>query len=1177
VEVEGPLNEVRIRAAIEQIVHRHKVLRTRFVEEDGIPIQIVRDSNSVPFISQSFIARGAALDWIRDQIEIPFDLARDTLIRVAIAKFDADRCFLLVNMHHIISDGWSMKVFLDELEAFYSQPDSSEEIIPPLAIQYLDFAENQSDQKPDPKGIAYWEDSLADFQETQLDTDFIRSGKMSGKGEVINRIISNTLNLKVSRLCENLRVVPSTFWLAVLFALLRKRGLGDDLCIGMPVAGRSHPQLDRLIGFFVNTVVVRLQERERSLRAESIAEYLQHIGKLIADSLEHQNIRIEDVFAKIRPERRLDQSPIFQVLYNYAAVPVSNLRLGDCLLHPIWLHNATSKFELTFSISEMIDGSCSVAVEYATDLFTRTTVTQILDQFQLLAEQILFDPDSPVASLHLGSNGHEKIAPPSLSPPVPFAEAFSEQVAKRPHAIAIEFGEEKLSYRELSLRVAAFEIAQLNFPVVAIAPLRGPTLICQCIAALMAGKPFTLDDAFMNACLKEDTAYVLPTSGSTGDAKGVAVSRQSMDTHNEGFRATFQLDSSDRIAQYATPTFDLFIEEVFPALRSGATIVLVPDDIRLDMSQLARWVRERRITVLDLPTAVFHALVKQGDDCCKWLKNLRLVIVGGEKLSSDAVAGFSSSCPSVALWNSYGPTEATIICAVKRCDTMHSQSEVAIGGSFAGAELIVVDPDGKRVPSGVVGELVISGPGVAQGYVLDGKIVRCDGFRAHPVHPNRPSYWTGDRVRVSIDGELFFRGRFDDQVKIRGHRIEPEEVAAWIARDKRVEEIAVVSNREEGEAYLIAAMRTQSGFDELRRDLTASMPAVMRPRFWLPVESIPINTRGKVDRGRILQMAHLAGCSMPDQDSFQTETQRKLRELWSELISHTYFTIDDSFFDVGGHSLLTAQLAHRIERSFGVRLPLLEIFRNPTIRMLAERIETTAEVLSTSSLSTFLPCKDSAVQALAVIMPGLPGVGGMYYALAQSLQEECNVLLLSMPGFQGDEPSGSLDETAERWYRVIIEQNRCFPTTIIAHSYSGSILCRLLDRYASDSISIERVVLIDCWPHDRTAMAFHEALVARLDALPVAMKSEVTKVVEASLAAEPLRVQATIDVRVDLVVADSSRHWLNAKVWEKYFRQVDVFDCPGDHFSMVRPPGYRCWLDGLSLFGEFKKGMNDVE
>ncbi|MFG0264936.1 MAG: AMP-binding protein, partial [Rhodopirellula sp. JB055] len=994
--------------------------------------------------------------------------------------------------------------------------------------------------------------------------------------------LDSHINQRISELCSQIGVTKAAFWLACLRFCLYRRSGGKDFAIGMPHAGRDSQDVTGLIGLFVGTLVLQLENPE-DLPDESVANWLTRCHTKLHEVIANEEVSVDEILAAVSPERRLDRSPLFQVLLNYAPETMESFQLGDACLRPLLPVIDQAKFEWTVSVNEAQDGSANIALEYATDLFEQATAEQVIEQLTGIAEAFAASAEGPLARIKLTPTRSESCqdfrAPPNrpklmtsfATPafrPKSFGESLDQQIRENAKQIAIESGEQTWAYAELHQQTAA-DIAE---GLVHLSPDRSIESLIGCVAALRHGRPFTFSHETLEAdALPAEAACVLMTSGTTGQSKGVVISQDSLHRHSDAFANLMKLGPDDRVAQYASPEFDLFLEEVLPTLRSGATLCVVPEDCRLDPRRFARWLVDASISLADLPTAFFHRWMESLDDRKTLaLPNLRRVVVGGEKLRLDAARKWLHCYPEIELWNTYGPTEATIICSAHRVVPSDLSMDIPLGQSFAGAELFVTDADGYVLPDGVPGELVIAGPGVALGYWTEGKLERSGGFGSNH------SFRTGDRVRRGFDGQLHFLGRVDEQVKIRGVRVSPSDVSRRIATHPSVIAASVVVDQRTPNPSLVAALVLIDDAlpHSVWTEISSSLPPSMRPNRWVRCDRIPLTDRGKTDHAAIIALADSAHPS-EGADNGATDwagpVETTLAQLWSNLLEHSQFGRDDDFFLVGGHSLLAALLSREISQAFEVELTLPQIFRRPTIAGLATLIhDACVSTTDNDGCSRQFPSHSPTPESISVVLPGLPGIGELYGPLNDVLRQQSHVVSLSIPGlFEGAVPQ-SIPALAALWSTELTKRGRgsftrprtpaeqkppvpFLPVDVVAHSFSASVLVEMLRANPEWASRCRRIVLLDAMPFDPQWLN-REGNKTQLDQQ---LREKLSPLLSSPLsdAGPPL------PFSVEVVVADQSREWMQPLAWKPHFQHVTVTHCEGDHRSITGPPHCLAWLE----------------
>jgi amino acid adenylation domain-containing protein len=560
-------------------------------------------------------------------------------------------------------------------------------------------------------------------------------------------------------------------------------------------------------------------------------------------------------------------------------------------------------------------------------------------------------------------------------------------------------------------------------------------------------------------------AYVIYTSGSTGNPKGVMVEHQSVVNHNLYARRQYQITSADRQLQFSSISFDLFVEEVFVVLASGAQLVLEQKDKLLSLEHLGKLIEERKITTLNVPTAFFHELVASSTD----LHGIKTVIVGGEELAYQRARVFKESFPDINIHNTYGPTEATIISAATCVtgDLLSQHASVPIGSPIANTQIYILDGHNNVQPVGVPGELHIAGDGLARGYLNRPELTE-EKFVANPFAPGKRMYKTGDLARWLEDGNIQYMGRIDTQVKIRGFRIELGEIEACLNQHPGIRDSAVIAQGGEGNRQLIAFYRAKETtaerivelpIEELRAYLQRSLPEYMMPAGFMSLAAIPLNANGKVDRRALARMdvtiASTAAFVGPE-----NETEKQLVEIWAQVLNREpeKIGVNDNFFELGGHSLSAVQLMAKMNRHFNQLLPLAAMFTAPNIRALAKLISSKEAV----PVDILVPMQTNG-DALPIF--GVPGAGGNVF----SLQPLSKAFGSSQP-FYGLQPVGldgktspldSVEQTAKANIAALKAVQPHGPYTLVGHSYGGVVAFEMARMLLEQAEQISSLILLD--------------------------------------------------------------------------------------------------------------------
>jgi amino acid adenylation domain-containing protein len=996
--LDGPLEVDALRRALDAILARHEALRTTFDAVDGQPVQVVGPPYPVdlPLVDLS----GAELaDGRRDNAAVavlercatrPFDLARGPLLRAELVRLAPDRHRLVLVVHHIVADGWSGEVIFDELsEGYAALVDGREAVLPALAIQYADYGSWQHERWQDggyAEQVGYWQRELAGAPTlVPLPIDRPRPPAQSHRGGSVPVPYDRESVAGLRKLASDLGGTSFTVHLAVLACLLGRYTGQADLLIGAAFAGRTRPETERVVGFFVNTLALRC----RPAPAATFRQVHDAVRNTTRDGLAHQDLPFEQVVELVAPERSLAHSPLVQVMCAVNPRPATRHR-GGLRWRPEVVPNGTTKLDLHLVVEEGPDG-LDGRLQYATDLFDEATVAGMAAAYVTMLRAAGADPDRPVGQLdilqpearHRLLVGWNDTARELASPTV--AELFAAQVAAAGPAPALVCNGGRMSYPELDERANRLARVLLDHGAapevyVALALPRSVDLVVALLAVAKTGAAYVpvdpdhpagriaamlaearpalvlttsalagvvpdgtpslhLDtagtvaavDARSGAALPvhtrpEHPAYVIYTSGSTGRPKGVVVTHAGVESLRRTLAERCATGPGDRVLQVASPSFDAAFFELCVSLLAGATLVL-PGPERLLPERVAELLHRYQVTHVHLLPSVLAAMPP-----ATALPAGLTIVVGGEACPEDLVARWSAGHPML---NSYGPTESTVTATL--AGPMAGRGVPPIGRPIANTSAYVLDGGMHPLPVGAVGELYLAGPGLARGY-LGRPDLTSERFVANPFgSAGSRLYRTGDLVRWRADGQLHYLGRTDQQVKLRGFRIELGEVEAALASHPAVGQVvATVHESANGDrllaAYLVPVPGTVLDPAQLRAHASTTLPDYMVPAAWTSLDELPRTPNGKLDR-RALPAPDLTGTAAYQAPRDQRE--ELLCELYGEILGVPRVGVGDNFFGLGGHSLTAAQLIARVRTSLGVDLPLRAIFESPTVADLA--------------------------------------------------------------------------------------------------------------------------------------------------------------------------------------------------------------------------------------------------
>ena len=1016
----GYLNIEILQQALDAIVAHHEILRTNYLSKDGNPIQVIaRQRRSVELQIIDLKHYGQAKQKtqvqkiLQQESQRPFNLKSDMLLRSYLLQLTPQEHILLLVVHHISFDGWSMSILWEQLTQLYQAfLEGKANPLEKLPFQYADYAVWQREWLTGEileKQLKYWQQQLAGANPLlELPTDRPRPPVQSYHGASLSLTLPLSLSDNLKQLCRQEGVTLYMTLLAAFQILLYRYSGQEDIIVGSPIAGRTRADIEGLIGFFSNALVLRTNLSGNP----SFQELLRQVRSITLDAYSHQDLPFEKLVEELNPERSMSYTPLFQVMFVLQNTPGQTGQLLGLTGTPVQLQSETSKFDLTLSIKEK-EEALVCSWYYKTDLFNAGTIDRMTAHFQTLLEAIIENPQQPIAQLPLLTKAERQqllvewndtrteYSQKSVN------ELFEEQVERTPNALALEYAEEKLTYRELNTRAnqLAHYLRSLGVGAdkfVGISVERSLEMVVGLLGILKAGGAYVpLDPAYppkrlaymisdakisvlltqnkwksqlpehqaqvicldsdwqkialysqenpIGTNIGENLAYVIYTSGSTGKPKGVMISHQALTNFTQSAVTEYQITASDRMLQFASINFDASVEEIYPCLCKGATLVFRTDKMLTQVRTFFQICEDLSLTVLNLSTAYWHELTAEitSRDILS-PESLRLVIVGGEKILPDLVKSWQENILKLGnstrfqLINTYGPTETTVTATLYRVpvSTSFINGEIPIGRPLPHILTYILDQYQQPVPIGVPGELHIGGESLARGY-LNLPELTADKFISDPFNKESETllYKTGDLARYLPDGNIEFIGRVDNQVKIRGFRIELGEIETVLAQHPSIREaVVIVREVTPGDKRLVTyiiSQQEQLHSSDLRSFLEERLPNYMVPSGFVFLDTMPLTPNGKVDRDAL---------PTPDTSSFLLETnfvpprnptEKVLSTIWADVLGKKQVGIHDNFFELGGHSLLATRVISKLNQAFSVELSLRNIFETPTIADLA--------------------------------------------------------------------------------------------------------------------------------------------------------------------------------------------------------------------------------------------------
>ncbi|MES2298244.1 MAG: amino acid adenylation domain-containing protein [Pseudomonadota bacterium] len=997
--LDGLLDRAALERALQSLVTRHESLRTGLVKHDGQAMQVIAASLAleIPYLDLSSLSatqREATMrERARAHANYGFDLACPPLIRVALLKLAEREHVLLINMHHSVSDGWSLRALAQQLCALYlAYAGGQDDPLPPLPLQYADYAAWQ--RMPESaaaleRQLAYWRGQLAGLPALlALPTTRPRPAVQSHAGARHRFTLEQGMTTALHALSRQHGATLFMTLNAAFSILLGRHANASDIAIGTPIANRNRRELEDLIGFFANTLVLRTDLSG----APNFAQLLGQVKHTCLQAYAHQDAPFEQVVGALNPERSMAHSPLFQAMLVVDSIGEAPIVLPQVTLRPFEADpdNCVARFDLTLSIVEQED-ALHAAFEYSSALFDHATIARMAGHFCQLLEGIIGAPTTPITQLSMltAQERHQLLYQfNDTATPFPLElcahQLFEDQAARTPSAIALRHGTSTLSYAKLNARanqlarhlqtmqigpgslagicvergldmvVAMLAVMKAGAAYVPIDPSHPPSRIAHQmtdarLAVLLTESrhlPRLADGASRMLCLDcdhpswagqsignldlpvaaDDLAYVIYTSGSSGKPKGTLLPHRGLSNLVLDHGKRFGIEPGCHVLQFISFSFDPATAEILFTLAHGATLVLAGQTQLLPGPSLNALLRAHEITHVQLPAPALACTPATE------LPLLRVVVTGGEACSSAIVDAWA---PGRRLINAYGPSETTV-CATSA--ELVPGGAIVIGSPIANTQTYVLDGAGQAAPIGVAGELHIGGVQVGHGYMGQAALTD-EKFIADPFSAIAGArlYRSGDLARWLADGTLEYLGRMDSQVKIRGFRVELGEIEQSLCTHQQVRTACVVARADGAGQLRLAAyvVLDAGGLDAstLRAHLAASLPEHMIPAAFVSMDALPLTPNGKIDRAALPE-PDTAAFTSRSYEAPRGDRETALARIWSELLGHPSVGRHDNFFELGGHSLLAVRVVEAMRRQ-GFEADVRALFQAPTVSALA--------------------------------------------------------------------------------------------------------------------------------------------------------------------------------------------------------------------------------------------------
>ena len=1095
----GTLDVAALTAAVADVVGRHEALRTTFPEVDGEPCQRVHADVTVPCPVLDVTDVDAAL---RAAAAAPFDLTTELPVRVTVARTAADDHVLLLTLHHIVFDGWSMGPLLRDLgDAYRSRAADDRPEWTPLPVQYADYALWQRDQlgADAERQVAYWRDALHDLpDELALPTDRPRPTTSAHTGGRVPVRVGAAVRDAVTSVARRTGTTPFMVLQAGFATLLTRLGAGTDVPIGTPVAGRTDAALDDLVGFFVNTLVLRTD----TSGDPTFAELLDRVRATDLAAFANQDAPFERLVEVLNPARSLSRHPLCQVLLTLQNTGDGALDLPGLTVTPVPVETGSAAFDLSLGLRETADG-IEGALAYRDDLFDERTAHALANRFVSVLTAVTSAPDTPLSTVDVLVDGERDLVlagwndttHPVAATTLP--ELFAAQAASTPDAVAlVDHDGATHTYAATAARIDRLAKALRargagRERVVAVHLDRSADLVVALHAVQRAGAAYLpvdpgypadrvalmLDDAdpvlvldantlrelesaaqevALPAVHPDDAAYLLYTSGSTGRPKGVLVTHRAIVNRLRWMQAAYPLTATDRVLQKTPSSFDVSVWEFFWPMQTGAALVVAKPGGHRDPEYLADLVDEQHVTTVHFVPSMLDAFVAHLEDTGRRCPSLARVVCSGEALPSALARRFAVVCDA-ELHNLYGPTEAAVDVTAQQASCREATATVPIGRPVWNTTVYVLDAALRPVPPGVPGELYLGGVQLARGY--HGRFaLTAERFVAAPYGPaGSRLYRTGDIVRWDADGALEYLSRADDQVKIRGVRIEPDEVAAALGTHPDVAAAAVIARDSRLLGYVVPAAGRTPEPESVRAHSRDLLPELLVPAAVMVLAALPLTPSGKLDR-KALPTPDITRAA---RRSPATEEEAALCALFTEVLGVDAGP-DDGFFDLGGHSLLATRLMAAVGTRFGVRLGVQTVFEAPTPAALARR------VLGGSSdgdaLGVLLPLRTTGAAAPLFCVHPAAGIGWVYSGLLPHLPDRPVYALQARGLSEPDTRPATMADLVKDYLEQVRAVQPDGPYHLLGWSFGANVTHALAAALRNEGATVGLVALLDGYP-----------------------------------------------------------------------------------------------------------------
>lgn len=999
IEIIGKINIQDINAAYKELIKEEDAFRTSFKMVNGEPVQIINDKveSNVQLIDYSYKYKDGNLNsqdikGIVKEFVKEFNLENAPLIRMYLIKIAEEKHLLLIDMHHIVADGVSQELFKYKLFSLINKGS-----VERAEVRYRDYSIWINDRLKSDKVLKlkdYWMSLYEnDIPILEIPADFNRPAVRSFHGGNVIKFIDRSLSKKIRGFSAKESKTVYTFMLTVFVVLLNKYTSQEDIVIGTAASGRNHPNLQEMIGMVVNTIPLRI----KTTGCEKFINLLEKVSDILLSAMENQEYPFEKIVEDLKIRPKLSRNQLFDVMFIMQNVDFLNFEIEGACTRRIIIEEERAKFDITLTVYE--DGEdIYLNFEYSTDLFKRRTIERMANHYEKLLSECIDNHYSDIMEISMILNDEKKFLLSHIKKDKnsdfnaerTFVDLFIEQVNKNPDKAAITFKETTITYKELDIAsdylVKILETKYLEEnSIVAIMMKRTPLIFISMIAILKSGYSYLpidpdypmdrikymLEDSKCSLILSDDkningleieainlilrdvlrkdrekffsinksksdkVAYVIYTSGSTGKPKGVMITNKNISSFVSAIKNEIEFAAYKKILSLTTISFDIFVLESLLPLAEGLEVVLGDEEDQQNPYNIKNILDKNKIDILQATPSRLSMIIEslESTEC---LKNIGVLIIGGEQFPEFLLKELKS-LKDVKIFNVYGPTEATVWCAIKE---LTNENKITIGKPFSNAEMYILNRNKQLQPVGIPGELYISGDCLAKGYINNEKMTR-ERFISNPFKNGHVMYKTGDVVKLLDNSEIEFIRREDFQVKLRGYRVELNEIEKCISDLEYISNCVcdVKENSKRGQ-YLVAYYESSESISisNVRELLSKKLPDYMIPDVFMHLEKLPVTENGKIDRKNLPIPKEARPILNNEYKKAETKVENEILSIWKFILGFDSVGIHDNFFELGGNSLLLVRMHNKLEDKYGKIVSITDIFSHPTIYSLAKYI-----------------------------------------------------------------------------------------------------------------------------------------------------------------------------------------------------------------------------------------------